>query len=198
MSQELVTCLIAGAVNLLGMLVIYSLLSHALARLAWHRRGTVIAIVLIAAAQVFWMAPVLGIVAPRLGEHAGAYALWFGNWLVCGFSLVVLGRSAAQIPIALIDAARIDGLSGFAIWRQAVLPFVRRDLFILAAFTLMATLVAFWGCLTLPEAGNSIVLFQRFVSPSSRLAFMAALSILGAIPLIAIFLVEGRGLSRPK
>jgi ABC-type glycerol-3-phosphate transport system permease component len=198
MSQELVTCLLAVAVNLLGTAVIYSLLSHALARVAWHGRGTVIVIVLIAAAQLFWIAPAVGIVEPRLGEHAGAYALWFGNWLVCGFSLVVLGRSVVQIPVALADAARIDGLGGFALWRQAVVPFVRRDLVILAAFTLMATLVPFWGCLTLPEAGNSLVLFQRVVSPSSRLAFMAALSILGAILLIAIFLVERRVLSGPK
>jgi hypothetical protein len=53
----------------------------------------------------------------------------------------------------------------------------------------MATLVPFWGCLTLPEAGSSIVLFQRFLSTSGRLAFMAALSVAGALPLIGIFLL---------
>ena len=198
MSQDLVVCLIAVAANLVGMMVIYSLLSHALARLAWHGRGTVIVIALIAAAQLFWIAPALGIVEPRPGEHAGSYALWFGNWLVCGFSLVVLGKSVSRIPVALADAARIDGLGGFAIWRQAVLPFVRRDLFILGAFTVMATLLPFWGCLTLPEAGNSIVLFQRLLSTSDRLAFMGALSITGAVALIAIFFLERRALSRPK
>lgn len=198
MSPELVTCLIAVAANLAGMLVIYSLLSYALVRLAWHGRGTVSIIALIAAAQLFWIAPALGIVEARANGHAGSYALWLGNWLVCGFSLVVLWKSATHIPVALADTARLDGLGGFAAWRQAVLPFVRRDLFLLAAFTVMATLLPFWGCLTLPDAGSSIVLFQRFLSPSGRLAFMAALSVAGAVPLIAIFFLEGRAPSRPK
>lgn len=188
----------ALAVNLAGIVVIYFLLSHALTRLAWHGRGTAMVIALIAVAQLFWIAPALGIVEPRAGDHPGIYALWFGNWLVCGFSLVVLWKSAARIPVALAEAARIDGLGGFALWRQAVLPFVRRDLFILAAFTVMATLLPFWGCLTLPEAGKSIVLFQRSLSGSGRLAFMAALSVAGAIPLIAIFFLEARALSRPR
>jgi ABC-type glycerol-3-phosphate transport system permease component len=192
MSQELVTCLIAVAANLLGMVVIYSLLSQALARLAWDGRGTVTVIVLIAAAQLFWIAPALGIVEARPSGHAGSYALWFGNWLVCGFSLVVLWKSVARIPIALADAARIDGLGAFALWRQAVLPFVRRDLLILAAFTVMATLLPFRGCLTLPGAGSSIVVFQRFLSTSGRLVFMAVLSIAGALPLLGIFLLVRR------
>lgn len=198
MSQELVTCLIAVAANLVGMMAIYSLLSHSLARLAWHGRGTLTVIVLIIVAQLFWILPALGIIEPRAGDHAGSYALWLGNWLVGGFSVVVLWKSSAAIPAGLADTARMDGLGGFAIWRQAVLPFVRRDLFILAAFTIMATLLPFWGCITLPEAGNSIVLFQRFLSSSGRLAFMAVMSIAGTVPLIGIFLLEGRALSRPR
>lgn len=192
MSPELVTCLIAVAVNLAGMLVIYSLLSHGLARRAWHGGGTLIVVVLVVVAQLFWIAPALWIVEARANSQAGAYALWLGNWLVCGFSLIILSKSAARIPRALADAARIDGLGGVALWRQAVFPFVRRDLFILALFTVMATLLSYWGCLTLPEAGNSIVLFQRVLSTSGRLAFMAAMSIAGAIPLIGIFFLEGR------
>src|SRR4051812_30543828 len=187
MSQELVTCLIAVAANLVGMLVIYSFLSHALVSVAWRGRGGLGMIALMVVAQLFWIAPALGIVETGGTPHAGSYALWLGNWLVCGFSLVVFWKSAACIPVALADAARMDGLAGFAAWRQTVLPFVRRDLVLIAAFTVMATLLPFWGCLTLPEAGSSIVLFQRFLSPSGRLAFMAAISLIGALPLVAIF-----------
>jgi ABC-type glycerol-3-phosphate transport system permease component len=165
--------------------MIYSAMSWAFAR-----RGGLLAIVaLIVVSQLFWIVPAVWIVEAQGTSRAGSYALWFGNWLVSGFSIVVLRKSMAKIPAALNDMARMDGLGGFATWRQAVLPFVRRDLFILAAFTVMATLVPFWGCLTLPEAGSSIVLFQRFLSTSGRLAFMAALSVAGAVPLIAIFLL---------
>lgn len=202
MSHELITCLIAVAVNLAGMLVIYALLSQTLALVAWHGRGLFGVIALILVAQLFWIAPALGIVDTPGTAHAGSYALWLGNWLVCGFCLVLFRKSAAHIPIALADAARLDGLGRFAAWRYTVLPFVRRDLVIVAAFTLMATLLPYWGCLTLPEAGSSIVLFHRFLSPSGRLAFMAAMSIAGAIPLLAIFFfvkrpLEGGALGRP-
>jgi len=193
MFPELVPCLAAIAVNLVGMVMIYSAMSCAFAC-----RGGLVAIVALVVSQLFWIVPAVWIVEAQGPSRAGSYALWFGNWLVSGFSIVVFRKSMAKIPAALNDTARMDGLGRFATWRQAVLPFVRRDLFILAAFTVMATLVPFWGCLTLPEAGSSIVLFQRFLGTSGRLAFMAALSMLGAVPLIAIFFLEGRALSRPK
>ena len=66
MSQELVTCLIAVAANLVGMLVIYSFLSHALANVAWRGLGV---IALIVVAQLFWIAPALG---------GGSYGLKLG------------------------------------------------------------------------------------------------------------------------
>jgi ABC-type glycerol-3-phosphate transport system permease component len=188
MSQELVTCLIAVAANLVGMVVIYSAMSF-----AFSRGGALGAIVALVVSQLFWIVPAIWIVEAQGASRAGSYALWFGNWLVSGFSIVVFRKSMANIPAALNDIARMDELGGFAIWRQTVLPFVRRDLFILAAFTVMATLVPFWGCLTLPEAGSSLVLFQRFLSTSGRLAFMAALSVAGAVPLIGIFFLARKG-----
>jgi len=187
MSQQLVTCLIAVAVNLVGIMVIYAALSHAVVR---HRTPVVIALIVIS--QLFWIVPALAIVEAQKASDAGSYALWLGNWLVCGFSLVIFAKSATCIPVSLADTARMDGLGGFATWRQTVLPFVTRDLLIVAVFTVMATLLPFWGCLTLPEAGNSIVLFQRFLSPSGRIAFMAAISIAGCVPLLAIFFAAKR------
>ena len=193
MSEQLSICLIAVAANLLGMMIIYAAMSSAVAR---GSALFVVAFVLIS--QLFWIVPALWIVEKQAIHHAGSYALCLGNWLVCGFSLVILGKSSNRIPAALRDAARMDGLGGFATWRHVVLPFVRRDFVIVAALTVMATLLPFWGCLNLPEAGNSIVLFQRFLSPTGRLAFMAAMSVVGALPLLAVFFLEGRALSHPR
>jgi predicted Na+-dependent transporter len=95
MSHELVICLIAVAVNLVGMLVIYSAMSHALARIAWHGRGIFAVVALIVVAQLFWIAPALWIVEARGANHAASYALWFGNWLVTGFSLVLFRNHRA-------------------------------------------------------------------------------------------------------
>jgi ABC-type glycerol-3-phosphate transport system permease component len=113
--------------------------------------------------------------------------LWFGNWLVSGFSLVLLLRTATSIPVALKEAARMDGLSGLSGWRHTVLPFVRRDLTIIAFFTVMATLLPFWGFINLPEATNVITIFERSYGVVERIVTMTGASLVGALPLIGIF-----------
>jgi ABC-type glycerol-3-phosphate transport system permease component len=106
--------------------------------------------------------------------------------------MVLLWKSVARIPIALDDSTRLDGLGGFAAWRQTVFPFARGDLMIIAVFTVMATLLPFWGFIHLPEAGNIITIFERTSGPGERIAMMLAISLAGAVPLIAIFLAVRR------
>lgn len=190
MSHELVICLIAVAVNLAGMVAIYSAMSHVIARHVSQRRGILGVIAFILITQLFWIAPAF-LVEAQGGDRAGSYALWLGNWLVSGFSTVLFLKSAARIPIALHDAARIDGLSGLGTWRHATLPFVRRDLVIVALFTVMATVLPFWGLLNLPDR-NVVTLFERASSFPEHALRMAIGSLLGAIPLIAIFFAAKR------
>ena len=187
MSDQLVLCLIAVAANLAGMLVIFSLMSHAIAQFALRRRGAFAVIALIVVAQLFWIAPALWIVEARAPGHAGSYALWLGNWLACGFSLVVFWKSAARIPSALDETARTDGVSGLAAWRHVVLPFVGRDIALAGIFTVMATLLPFWGTINLPEAGNVITLYERSSTMAEHLTRMVAASLIGAVPLLGIF-----------
>jgi ABC-type glycerol-3-phosphate transport system permease component len=182
MSEQLTICLIAVAANLAGMMIIYAAMSNAVAR-----RRTLAAIVLILTSQLFWIAPALWVVETGTIPHAAAYALWLGNWLVCGFSVVLFQKSAIRIPVSIEDTARMDGLGGLAAWRQTVLAFVRRDLIFIAIFTVMATLLPVCGCLKMPELGSSIARFESFLSPAGRLMFMAAVSGVGAIPLLAIY-----------
>jgi ABC-type glycerol-3-phosphate transport system permease component len=192
MSQQLAACLVAVAVNLVGMMAIYAVMTQAVARLAWRGRGIFGVFALIVVAQLFWIVPALLIVIPRDPDGASSYALWFGNWLVSGFSLALFSQSAMRIPIALHDSARLDGLGGFGTWRHAVFPFVRRDLVLIAIFTVIATLLPFWGLINQPDTANVIVLFQRFSSPAERTGLMIACSLAGALLLIAIFLVAKR------
>lgn len=188
MSQQLITGLIAIAANLAGMMIIYAIIAHALAAIAWKRGGPFGALVLIFVAQFFWIGPAL-LIVNRQGspDNPAAYALWFGNWIVSAFVIVLLGRTANAVPPQLSDATRLDGLGGFATWRYATFPYFTRDLGIVALLTVMATLLPYWGCITLPEAGNSIVVFQRFLSASGRLALMAVISFAGALPLVGLF-----------
>ena len=198
MSEPLVICLLAVATNLVAMFLIYSVLGHLLVRLAWSGGGAFGVTLMIVLAQLFWIAPAFLIAGARDPDNASSYALWFGNWLVCGFAVVLLGRTAKEVPRQLADSARLDGLGAFAAWRHVVFPFIKRNLGLLALFTVMATLLPFWAFINLPEADRSIVLFQRFFSPGGRIAIMVAGSVIGALPLIAISFLEGRALSRPK
>jgi ABC-type glycerol-3-phosphate transport system permease component len=193
MSDQLVVCLIALAANLAGVLLLYALLAHALIRLAWRGRGMLAAIAILFLTQLFWIVPAWLIVIPRDPDAASSYALWFGNWLVAGFALVLFSSTARSVPRSLEDSARLDGLTAFASWRQLVFPFVGRDLVLIGLFTVMATLLPLWGFVAQPQAGQSIVLFQRFLSPAGRFAFMAAVSIIGTLPLIAILLLAKPG-----
>ncbi|MFZ1220346.1 MAG: hypothetical protein WAO00_13705 [Chthoniobacterales bacterium] len=187
MSEQLVACLISVGANLAGMLVIYFVMAQQVARLAWRGRGILGVLATIVAAQLFWIAPALLIVGARNPDNANSYALWFGNWLVSAFAVVLLWRTATQIPRQLEDSARLDGLGAFGTWRHAVFPFVKGDLALISILTVMATLLPFWGFVTEPDAGNSIVIYQRFLSPGGRVAMMTGGSLLGALPVIAIF-----------
>ncbi|HKP92651.1 MAG TPA: hypothetical protein VJS88_02050 [Chthoniobacterales bacterium] len=194
MSSQLITCLIAVAANLAGMLVIHAIAAHLFTRLAWNGRGIVGLLVTILAGQLFWIAPAAWVVNARdPSDSIAPYSLWFGNWIVAAFTIVLFGRTAKSIPRQLEDSARLDGLGAFGTWRHATFPFFTRDLALAALFTVMATLLPFWGCITAPEAGGAIVLFQRFLSPSGRIAMMALTSAVGALPLLAIFF-----LTRPR
>jgi ABC-type glycerol-3-phosphate transport system permease component len=186
MSEQLTICLAAVTANLVAMVVIHFLMAHFLARLAWHHRGIVAVIVTILVTQLLWIAPALLIGGARNSNRTATYALWFGNWLVSGFAIVLLRQSVRAIPRQLEDAARLDGLGLAGTWRHIILPFVRRDLALIALFTLMATLLPFWALTNLADPGSSIV-FQQTSTVAEHLAMMAAASLIGTLPLMAIF-----------
>lgn len=191
MSQQLALCLIAVALNLAGVMAIYAVMAQALARFAWSGRGIFAVIVLIVTAQLFWIAPALLIVFPRDPGGASSYSLWFGNWLVTGFAVVLLRRKAESIPRSLPETARLDGLGFAGTWRHVILPFVGKDLALLALFTVMATLLPFWAFINLPEASN-LIIFQRSSTFGQHLSMMAIGSLAGALPLIGIVLLAHR------
>jgi multiple sugar transport system permease protein len=191
MPHEFVTCLIAIAVNLAGMVVIYSGASHFLARIAWGRGGTALLILLLVVSQLFWI-PVAILIATG-NEFAGtvSYSMWFGNWLVTGFALVLLQRKALSIPKSLEETARLDGFGAMGTWRHVVLPFVRRDLVLLAGFLLMATLTASWYLSTFPHDTSTLAL-ERTETLRQHLIIIMSGSLLGALPLLGIFFLAKR------
>jgi cellobiose transport system permease protein len=189
MSEQLTTCLIAVAANLAVMLVIYSFMTLLLARLAWRGHGIIGIVIMIVVAQLIWIAPAFVIVGGRDPDDSVSLALWFGNWLVCGFSLPLLWRTVSRIPPNLGEFARLDGLTLFGTWRHVVFPFVKRDLVLLALFMIMAALLPFWAAINLPY---DRVLLGRGPTPLERVGLLVGESLVGALPLVGTFFFAKR------
>ena len=101
--------------------------------------------------------------------------------------MVVLWQMVRSIPRELEDSARVDGCGSFGTFRHVILPFVRRELGLIATLTLMATLLPYWTFVSTPDAGNSFIVFQRISPPAAQIAMMMAGSLCGTLPVIAIF-----------
>ena len=194
MSEALQTCLLIVALNLAGMLIIYSLMAFALARLGWHGSGMGKVFATLVMAQLFWIAPALLILGPNSADAFAAWTIWFGNWLVSGFGVVLLYHAANRIPRQMEDSLRLDGCGFFGTFRHVILPLVRREIGLLAVLTVMATLLPFWAFVTTPEAGDSIIVFQRIASPATRIGTMLAASIAGILPILILFFFARRRL----
>jgi ABC-type glycerol-3-phosphate transport system permease component len=194
MHHDLLLCLIGTAVNLVGMLAFYLAASHFLARLAWGRDGMATLILLIVVSQLFWIPVAALITIPN--EFVGgtaSYSAWFGNWLVTGFALVLLQRTTRSIPKSLEETARLDGMGAMGTWRHVVLPFVRRDLMVLAGFLLMALLTASWYFCHFPDDMTTLVIVLKHTATlRQQLVLIMAASLFGAIPLIGIFFASRR------
>ena len=141
--------LIVVALNLAGMLSIYSLMAFALVRLSWRRRGTILVLVTIIIAGLFWSAPSI-LALDAKSADAVSYSLWFCNWLVSGFSVVILCQRVKGIPRQLEDSARLDGCGWFGIYWHVLLPLVKRELGLIALLTLMGTAALCWAALSTP------------------------------------------------
>ena len=120
MSKPLIITLIAVTFNLGGMLVIYSFMAFFLARLYWHDRGVPAVLMTIVIASVFWIVPTMIGFDPT-PETVVSYPLFFGNWLVSAFSIILFCQTVKSIPRQLEDSARLDGCGWFGTYWHVVL-----------------------------------------------------------------------------
>jgi ABC-type glycerol-3-phosphate transport system permease component len=183
------TFLIALSVNLAGMLLIYSLLAYALARLSWHDRGIAPVFAGIVVAGQFWIVPTL--LVPSLGDAALVFhSLSFCNWLISGFSVIVLCQGVRWIPPQLEDSARLDGCGWFGIYWHVLLPFVARELSLLAFLTALGTSILLLGLLALRDASG--------FSAGLSLELMAGASLVATLSVIVVFLFAKGSLIRRR
>jgi ABC-type glycerol-3-phosphate transport system permease component len=197
--------LLALSANAAGMVLLYSWMAWIFVRLHWRGRGLTGGLVALLAASLFWIVPT--IMAPDAKSASLlAFPLWFGNWFVGAFSVIILCQAVKRISKQLEDSARLDGLRAFGTWWHVLLPLVRRELSLIAVLTLMGTAILCWSALTLPIRPIGIAppwlpLLAAIndypeAGPVRLLVIMILGSIVAAVPLVLLFFLRWRPRSK--
>ncbi|GGJ70489.1 carbohydrate ABC transporter permease [Streptomyces brasiliensis] len=173
-----------------------SMAGFALAFLRFRGRGLVLAVV-----TAGLMLPTEALVLPQFIEYRSFHLLGTFWALVlpsvaAPISVFVFHSFFRGIPTALIEAARIDGASWWRVYATVCMPICRPAVSTVAILTFISSWNSFlWPLLalnqtksqTIPVGLASLVNFSNI-----QYAEVMASSVLGFIPLIAVFLVFQR------
>jgi ABC-type glycerol-3-phosphate transport system permease component len=190
--------LLALTTNLAGMMVIYSLLAFALARFRWHGRGIAAVLAAIIIAGQFWLVPTL-FVRQSSGAGLVSYSLSFCNWLISGFSIIVLSQAVRRIPRQLEDSSRLDGCSWFGTYWHVVLPLIKREVWLIGFLTLLGTSVLLLTPLVVFDGGFltrwlvwMLPAWQGKLALSQSIGLMMGSSLVATLPVIVVFFFAKR------
>ncbi len=123
-----------------------ALIAYGFARLRWPGRDIAFAVTL-----ATMMVPFPVIMVPlytlfrTLGWVGTFRPLWIPAWFGSAFDIFLLRQFFRTIPQELSEAARIDGCSEWAIFRQLILPLAKPALAVVALFHFMGTWNDFLG-----------------------------------------------------
>ncbi len=171
-----------------------SLVAYALARIPFRGRGALFGVMLatmmlppqVTMIPLFLLFRSLGWVDTILPLVVPAF---FGN----AFFIFMFRQFMAQVPEALIEAARLDGCGHLAIWRLVMLPMCRPVIAITSVFTFIYVWNDFLGPLiylhseekaTLAIALNS---FRNQYGGLEDVQYLMAVSLVTMLPCIALF-----------
>jgi multiple sugar transport system permease protein len=111
------------------------------------------------------------------------------------FFIFMFRQFFAQIPEALVEAARIDGCGHLGIWWRIMLPLCRPVIAITAVFTFIATWNDFMGPLIYLQSEDQMTLavalnsFQNQYGDFRDMNLLMAASIVTMIPCVVLFFV---------
>lgn len=167
-----------ASINLAAMFLGCSFLAHTIAQLHWRRRGTSSVMLLIGLCGQIWMVPqainFFGFKSTEL-----LYSLWFGNWIVLGFAVMLLCLTIRGSSRDLSDAALLDGAGRFTAFRHVVWPTIKSALIALAFLLVMAT----WTEFASPLVGIEII----GALGADKFPALVLGSFVATLPVLAIF-----------
>ncbi|MBC2866982.1 carbohydrate ABC transporter permease [Streptomyces mexicanus] len=188
--------LVISALAVIFTVAFCSMAGFALAFLRYRGRAAVLAL---AAAGL--MLPSEALVLPQFIEYRSFHLLGTFWALIlpsvaAPIAVFVFQSFFRGIPVALIEAARIDGASWWRIYARVCMPLCRPALSTVAILTFITTWNSFlWPLLVLSQTKSQTVpvgLASLLSNTNIQYAEVMASSVLGFLPLIAVFLVFQR------
>ncbi|MER6080374.1 carbohydrate ABC transporter permease [Streptomyces sp. NPDC001833] len=188
--------LVISALAVIFTVAFCSMAGFALAFLRFRGRALVMAVV-----TAGLMLPTEALVLPQFIEYRSFHLLGTFWALVlpsvaAPISVFVFHSFFRGIPTALIEAARIDGASWWRIYATVCMPMCRPAVSTVAILTFIGSWNSFlWPLLVLSQTRSQTIPvgLASLVDPTSpQYAEIMASSVLGFIPLIAVFLVFQR------
>ena len=135
------------------------------------------------------------IIANKLGVLNSLWALILPG-MVSAFGIFLIRQFAGGIPRDLIEAARLDGASEWAIFGRIVLPLLRPALAALGVFTFLASWNDYlWPLVAINDLDKSTLpLALTFFSSvqSTRYDLIMAAASMAVVPVLIVFLIFQR------
>jgi alpha-glucoside transport system permease protein len=120
-------------------------------------------------------------------------------WIQVGFAMVVLNAALKAIPDDVLEAARMDGATGFTLFRTVQVPMIRSTLIVVTTTIMIMTLKAFDIVYTINDGNfNTDVLANQLYTDIftggqvSRGASLAVILFICVTPLVIFNIVQLR------
>ena len=199
MGRFLLNSFLIAVPSVAGAVALSCMAGFALAK--YRFRGSLLILVVFVAGNLVpfqvLMIPVRDLMVRTLGLYDTRWALiLFHMSFQTGFCTLFMRGFIRQLPDAMIEAARVEGVSEFAIFRRIVLPLVRPGMAALAALTFTFVWNDYFWSLVLVHGDDvrpvtaGIQSLRGMWLASWNL--VSAASIVAAIPPVAIFFLMQR------
>jgi multiple sugar transport system permease protein len=187
---------IISTLSVIFVVVVCSMIAFAMAHLHFRGKTALMAVILAGI-----MLPTEALVLPQFMEFRALHLL--GTYwaivlpaIAAPVAVFVFYSFLKQVPVDLIDAARLDGAGWWRIYRQVCMPLVRPAVSAVAILTFITTWNAFlWPLLVLTQTKSQTIpvgLSSLIGGSAIQFAETMASSVLGFLPLFAVFLLLQR------
>ena len=122
----------------------------------------------------------------------------YTTWVFVGYDITIFLAGLGNIPADLYDAAKVDGASGWRLFRYVTFPLLSPTTFFLLIFTVIGTFQAFNHIWVMTQGGPgdatktaSILIFEQYFQ-FNRAGYSAALSFILFAVILVLTVIQNR------